>query len=111
MTESGWVNRPGVVEGVEAVRQGKEVLYLKTKLRFETEFKTAYYSDDNKVDEISIALPVDAAVNPGDVVALQIQFANPLGQRFVPALEVSTDEDVLDVMVEDGLIEEADAES
>jgi len=116
MTETGYLTRAGIVDRVEAVRKSGEVLRLNVKVRVETEYSTQYYNDDKHIDEMVFSLPVDSGVNPGDLVSISMQFANPIGQRFQPALEASTvdedeDDDVLEVMVEDGMIEEADADA
>ena len=119
MTETGYLSRAGIVDRVEAVRNNAgEVLRLNLKVRAETEFQQLYYKNEKHVDELTFSVPVDSGINPGDLVAISMQFANPIGQRFVPALEASTvededddfdddeDDDVLEVMVEEGLIEE-----
>lgn len=94
MTETGFIVRAGIVDKVEAVRNNSgEVLRLALKVRAETEYQEIYYSDKKHVDEISVSVPVDAGINPGDLVSITMTFANPVGQRFAPALEVSNDND------------------
>ncbi len=84
------IERIGVVEGVEAKRRNKEVVYLQVTVRFQTKLKEAYgYSNDDKVDVISLSYPVDADVNPGDMVAFTIGTQQVVGKRFAPALEAS----------------------
>lgn len=108
--ETGFVSRPGIIDKVRAVRKAGEVVRLDVMVRVETEFAQSYYSDDKHVDEMSFSMPADSQVNPGDVVSINMQFASPFGERFQPALEASTtdDDDVLEVEVEAGMIEEDD---
>ena len=82
----------GIIDGVKAIRKDKQVVYLEAKVRIETDFESPYYGTDLKVDEITLSLRADSPVNPGDVVSIDIAIINPMGQRFVPALEVSTNE-------------------
>ena len=111
--DSGFLSRAGIVDRVEAVRNSAgDVIRLNVKVRAETEYQQTYYRDNKHVDEIVFSLAVDSQVNPGDVVSIQMQFASPFGDRFRPALEASTgDDDALEVMVEDGMVEEAKAKT
>lgn len=109
MTNTGQIYTVGIVDRVSAKRNNAgEVLRLETTVRIETKFETTYYGQDYQVDELVLSLPVDAQVNPGDVVAISMLFESPTTARFQPALEASNgDEDELEVMVEDGMVEEA----
>ena len=105
---SDFVARVGIVDRVAAYRIRDEVTYLAVTVRFETPFKGSSYSDEKKVDNVEIAMPPDSGVNPGDVVSLSLGFKSPFGQRFNLALEATNgeeDDDVLEVMVEDGMKE------
>lgn len=106
--ETGFVSRPGIVDKVHARRKGGDVVRLDVMVRVQTEFPQTYYTDEAHVDEMMFSMPPDSRVNPGDVVSINMQFAAPFGQRFKPALEASTsDDDVLEVEVEAGLIEDS----
>jgi hypothetical protein len=98
VSESTIVSRVGIVDAVAARRDSGEVKYLVASVRFETEIEDEYsYSDKKRVDNVDIAVPVAAGVNPGDVVELHVQFISPFGQRFQPALTVSeSDEETVD---------------
>lgn len=108
--DTGFISTAGIVDKVEAKRNGAgDVLRLSVIVRVETDYAQTYYSENKHVDEIMLSLPVDSRVNPGDVASVTVAFQSPFGDRFRPALEVSNgdDDDVLDVMVEDGMIDEA----
>ena len=93
MGEVTHIERTGIVEAVKAMRKdNKDVKYLAVNVRFETELKGTYYNEDIKIDSVDLSVSPLSGVNPGDVVAMTIDITNPLGQRFVPALEVSTNE-------------------
>jgi hypothetical protein len=101
-------NVAGTVDKVRAIRSNKdEVLRLEVTVHIPTEFTNTYYGTENVTDDIVFSVPADSSVNPGDLAIINIIFASANGQRFQPALEVGkSDEDVLEVNVEDGMIEE-----
>ena len=100
-----YIYRAGIVEGVKAQRKNETVEYLAATIRFETELKGTYYGEENRVDDITVAVAANEGVNPGDAVVMSLQFKSPFdGKRFQPALEVS--EDPTDVIDEDILINE-----
>jgi len=80
----------GIVDKVRAVRRNDEVQYLEASvhLKFDEDDYQGQYGGTVTAD-LAIPLPATTKVNPGDVVAVHMQFVNPFGQRFVPALEVS----------------------
>lgn len=88
------ISRVGIVDGVRAKRKGEEVVYLMATIRFETELvnELSYSSDKNRIDTVDIAFPVNAGVNPGDVVTMDI-VTQTMIDRFMPALEAGTTED------------------
>jgi len=94
-----YYNQTGIVDKVRAVRNNAgEVLRLDVTIRVETGLDTTSYGQDQHVDEVTVGMPVDANVNPGDVVSLALHFTNPFGQRFQPALEVGeSDEEEVSV--------------
>ena len=98
-------NVAGTVDKVRAIRSNKdEVLRLEVTVHIPTQFENPYYGTDKISDDIVFSVPNDSSVNPGDLAVINIMFANPNGQRFQPALEAgSTDDDVLEVNVEDGM--------
>jgi hypothetical protein len=102
-------NVAGTVDKVRAVRSNSdEVTRLEVTVHIPTEFANTYYGTQNVTDDIVFSVPADSSVNPGDLAVINMIFADPRGQRFQPALEMAKadDEDVLEVNVEDGMIEE-----
>lgn len=105
-----------MVKTVTVREYNDEAKFLEVTVKAPTELPVAAWqsssSDNNRhVDQFDIALPLDMQVRPGDVVALHVQISNPFveSNRFRPALEVGEPE--LEVMVEDGMIEEANDDS
>lgn len=101
MSPDNYYNQAGIVDKVRAVRgSNEEVKYLEATIRIDhgTEFESRY--GGNVTSDLPIAIPVTSSVNPGDLVQVTFQFANPYGQRFAPALEASTDEDADDTEME-----------
>ncbi len=87
------ITRIGIIDGVKAMRKGKEVKHLVAKMRFETDLEGAYYGDDDKVDEIEVSFPVSSGINPGDLIELTVRVTSPTTARFVPALTVGADDE------------------
>jgi len=89
------IERAGIVEGVKARRKNTEVVSLAVTVRFETMLvdSYAYGNTETQTDEVIFSLPPDSGVNPGDVVVMSLAMKSPFGQRFVPALTVSNEED------------------
>jgi hypothetical protein len=86
----------GIVDSVSAVRKSgsDEVLYLKARLHFEfdkDEYQGIY--GGLVTQDWELPLPIDSGINPGDMVAVQIQVVSPFGQRFAPALEMGDPRD------------------
>ena len=103
-----------MVKTVTVREYNDEAKFLEVTVKAPTDLPLAAWqsssSDNNRhVDQFEIALPLDMQVRPGDVVALHVQISNPFveSNRFRPALEVG-EPDAIDVMVEEGMIEEAD---
>lgn len=86
------ISRVGIVDSVSARRHGGEVKHLRVRVRVEADVPSAEWvaSGETKVqiDEISLSLPVESGVNPGDIVVLSASFKSPFGERFQPALEI-----------------------
>lgn len=107
--------RQGMIKSVRVREYNDEAKFLVVEIKAPTELPVAQWTSGSAevsrhVDEISMAVPLDSIVRPGDVVAMHIQISNPFaeGNRFRPALEVGdTEADVLDVMVEESLINES----
>jgi len=113
------VTRQGMVKTVTVREYEDEAKYIRVTIKAPTELPVAAWqtssSNARHVDEIDMAFPLDAIVRPGDMVAFRVQIVSPVVEstRFRPALEASFTEahdldDVLDVMVEDGMIAEDD---
>ena len=84
------ISRTGVVDKVQAKRRKGEVVYLEALIRFETGLVSSYdYTQDIRIDEISVAFGPLAGINPGDLVQMDLVIQSPLTQRFAPALEAS----------------------
>jgi len=105
----------GIVDKVRAVRVNGEVNHLEATIHIKLgdEYKGTYGGEVTM--ELAVRLPVRSNVNPGHVVQASFTFMDPFGQRFNPALEMGQDEDdggddVLDVMVENSMIDEANEE-
>jgi hypothetical protein len=97
---SEYIRRAGIVNGVVARKHKSEYKNLRVDVTFDSEQPIGGYEYDepNQIDEFSITLPIGSPVQPGDAVVVTMEFTNPLGQRFTPALEVGepeVDEDVL----------------
>ena len=104
MSEQWGMN--GIVDRVRAVRRNDEVQYLEASIHIKMgEEDSGQYGGEVTID-LPVPLPTTTQVNPGDVVSVQMQFVNPFGQRFMPALEVSQ-ENPADVIDED-LLEDTD---
>lgn len=110
--ETTYLGFNGIVDKVRAVRARGEVSYLEATVHVKMgeDYKGAY--GDTVTMDLPIPLPVTSDVNPGDVAQVNLSFANPFGHRFVGALTVGSepdelDEDALEVMVEDGMIDDA----
>ena len=110
------VVRQGMVKAVRVREYEDEAKFLVVQIKAPTQLPVAGWQSSSNtsrhIDEIDIAVPLDTAVRPGDVVAIHIQISNPFteGARFRPALEVgATESDVLDVMVEESMIAEEDS--
>ena len=109
------VTRQGMVKTVTVREYEDEAKFIKVTIKAPTELPLAQWqsgSGNNRhTDEIDMAFPLDAQVRPGDMVAFRVQIVSPVVEstRFRPALEATFAEagndDVLDVMVEDGMIE------
>jgi len=106
--------RQGMVKTVTVREYDDEAKYLRVEVKAPTDLPLAEWTSSSSkkvrhVDELSFALPLDAIVRPGDIVAIHVQISNPFaeGNRFRPALEVGdSDEEVLDVMIEESMISE-----
>ena len=107
---SSFTQLGGIIDKVRAVRgNDDEVLYVEATIHVKMgdDYKGVYGYDVST--ELVLPLPVTTEVNPGDVAEVTFSTRNPFGQRFVGALTVGNedeDEDALDVMVEDGMVEE-----
>lgn len=119
-----YVGLTGIVDKVRAIRSNDEVRYLEATVHVSmSEEYVGTYGGKVTVD-LSIPLPITTEINPGDVCQVSLDFVAPFGHRFQPALEVGEDHgvevldddddgepvgvaDVLEVMVEDGMIEES----
>ena len=106
-----------MVKQVRVREYDDEAKYLQVEIKSPTDLPLAAWqssSDGDKkhVDEIDIAVPLDAQIRVGDLVVIEIEIRSPWveEQRFRGALEVG-EPDVLEVMVEDGMIEEANDDS
>jgi len=90
------IYRLGIVEGVRARRKAGEVKSLNVTARFKTDLETIYnYGDDTvEIDEIDFSVAPTSGINPGDLVTIEVNFTSPDGQRFLPALETSSQESV-----------------
>lgn len=87
----------GIVDKVRAVRNSsEEVLYLEVTIRVTFPDVKGRYGD-TVTSDIVIPMPVSTEVNPGHAAAIDMVFMDPFGQRFKPALEVSNDEEAVDV--------------
>ena len=108
--------RQGMVKQVRVREYDDEAKYLQVEIKSPTDLPLAAWqsasTDKKHVDEIDIAVPLDAQIRVGDLVAIEIDIRSPWveEQRFRGALEVG-EPDVLEVMVEDGMIEEANDDS
>ena len=79
----------GIVDKVRAIRNNAgEVLRLDTTVRIVTPLETTNYGQETNIDEITIGMPVDAGVNPGDIVAVRLHITSPSDRRFQQALDV-----------------------
>ena len=88
------ISRTGVVDRVQAKRRKGEVVYLEAMIRFKTGLVSSYdYTQDIRIDEISVAFGPLAGVNPGDLVQMDLVIQSPLTQRFAPMLEAGTVDD------------------
>ena len=104
--------RQGMIKTVTVREYNDEPKYLRVDIKAPTDLPVAEWQSSSAdmarhIDTITMALPLDAVVRPGDVVAIHVQISNPFaeGNRFRPALEVgNTEADVLDVMVEESMI-------
>jgi hypothetical protein len=98
----------GIVDKVRAVRRSSsdEVLYLEATIhiKMDEELFTSQYGSPVTSD-MTVPLPIGTEVNPGDVVAIHMQFVNPFGKRFHAALDVG--ENPADELDEDMLAEAA----
>ena len=79
----------GIIDSISAQRKDSRVTSLKAKVRIETPFDNPFYGTDKVIDEINISLDPLSAVNPGDVVNVEVTIARPSGQRFAHALEAA----------------------
>ena len=114
------VTRQGMVKTVTVREYEDEAKFIKVSIKAPTELPLAQWqsgSGNNRhVDEIDLALALDAQVRPGDMVAIRVQIVSPVVEstRFRPALEATFAEagndDVLDVMVEQGMADEDEEE-
>ena len=121
MNQGSTINLAGTIDKVRAIRHNEEVTYLVATVH------VAFNKDDGFVGtyggevtaDLDIPIDIRSGINPGDLVVLTMGVVPPHTQRFVPALEVGDpevdedadvfdvdDDDVLDVMVEDGMKEE-----
>lgn len=106
--------RQGMVKTVTVREYEDEAKFLRVSIKSPTDLPLAAWSSASSgvtrhVDEFDIALPLNAHVRPGDLVAFRVQITQPYNeeQRFQLALDVGQDDDdVLEVNVEDGMIEE-----
>ncbi len=88
-----YIERIGIVDGLDAKRKKERVVHLALKVRFDTDIEgESTWNDDLAKDIVHMTLPPGVDVNPGDLVHMSLRFTNPLGQRFRPALEASADE-------------------
>lgn len=128
------VTRQGMVKTVTVKEYEDEAKHIRVSIKVPTKLPIAgWQSSSNKqtrhVDEVDIAFPLDVQVRPGDLVAIRVEITDPYTetQRFRPALEVGKDydvevldddddddddepvgvADVLEVMVEAGMEDEA----
>ena len=83
----------GIVDSIEAKRTNELVTHLAAKVRIETPFDSPYYNQEKVIDNITLSLDPLSAVNPGDVVGVEITIARPTGQRFAHALEATASTD------------------
>jgi len=104
--------RQGMVKSVTVREYEGEAKFLRVTIKAPTDLPVAEWQSSDKkpvhVDELNVALPLTAKVRPGDVVAFRIQINAPFreDQRFQLALDVGeSDEEVLEVMVEDAMKE------
>ena len=112
-----YVGFNGIVDKVRAVRRRGEVSYVEATVHIKMgeDYKGTY--GDSVTLDLAVPLPVTTEVNPGDVVSVNFSFVNPFGRRFVGALTVGNEEEteteeghgteVLEVMVEDGMVNES----
>ena len=88
------IERAGIVEGVKARRKDSEVVNLAVTVRFEAMLRDSYaYGENTVVDEIVFTVAPNSGITPGDVVVMPLGSRSPIGQRFVPALTVSNEEE------------------
>jgi hypothetical protein len=96
----------GIVDKVRAVRRSEEVQYLEATVHIkmdEDDYQGQY--GGAVTYDLSVPLPIETGVNPGDVVAIHMQFVNPFGKRFHAALDIG--ENPADELDEDMLAEAA----
>lgn len=106
---SEYVVLSGIVDKVRAIRGGSQddVRYIEATvhIKMDEDYESPY---GGKVTvDLPIPLPITTEINPGDVANVTISTQNPFGRRFVGALTVGNEEEPLEVMVEQGMIEEA----
>ena len=111
--------RQGMVKTVTVREYEDEAKFIRVTIKSPTDLPLAAWASSSSgttrhVDEFDIALPLNAQVRPGDLVAFRIQITQPYNerQRFQLALDVGEDDDnhgteVLEVNVEDGMKAEA----
>ncbi|RLB60891.1 MAG: hypothetical protein DRH08_14745, partial [Deltaproteobacteria bacterium] len=96
---SEYVERRGIIKGVQAKYKRDEPINLQAVVRFETDVPTAdRWSDkDIAIDEMTLTFPLGSPVNTGDRIVMTLTVDAPVGQRFQPALEAGVKEEDVEV--------------
>jgi len=93
------LSRAGIIDEVKAVRHDNVVTSLAATIRFETEHRDSYqFSRESaiQIDKLVVTFPVEAGINPGDLVTFDMMVQSPMTARFAPALEASVTDDSKD---------------